>query len=51
MNTGHTVGSNTGIGSRLTTSTGIPYDNNQHVLTAGARGPILLQDFPFLNKI
>ncbi|CDW91299.1 catalase [Stylonychia lemnae] len=36
---------------RLTTSSGIPIDNNQHVLTAGARGPILLQDTNFINKI
>lgn len=37
--------------NRLTTSHGIPIDNNQHVLTAGPRGPILLQDLSFINKI
>lgn len=37
--------------NRLTTSSGIPVDNNQHVLTAGPRGPVLLQDSNFLNKI
>lgn len=37
--------------NRLTTSTGIPVDNNEHVLTAGPRGPILLQDLQFINKI
>ena len=35
----------------LTTSSGIPVDNNMHVMTAGGRGPMLLQDLHFLNKI
>ena len=35
----------------LTNSAGNPVDNNTHVLTAGGRGPMLLQDFQFLNKI
>ena len=37
--------------THLTTSSGAPVDNNDHILTAGPRGPALLQDFNFLNKI
>jgi len=29
----------------LTSSNGAPVDNNQNSMTAGPRGPILLQDF------
>lgn len=35
----------------LTNTFGAPVDNNEHVLTAGARGPMLLQDLNFINKI
>ena len=35
----------------LTTSTGMPIDDNQNSLTAGARGPILLQDFHLIDKL
>lgn len=36
---------------KLTTSTGSPVSDNQNVLTAGARGPMLLQDVWFLEKL
>lgn len=36
---------------KLTTSTGTPVPDNQNVLTAGARGPMLLQDVWFLEKL
>lgn len=36
---------------RLTTTTGNPVPDNQNILTAGARGPALLQDFWFLEKM
>ena len=35
----------------LTTSTGIPVDNNQNSLTAGPKGPILLSDVHLLDKL
>jgi len=35
----------------LTTSSGSPVDNNQNSMTAGPRGPILLQDFHFMDKM
>ncbi|WP_316760118.1 catalase [Pedobacter aquatilis] len=36
---------------KLTTSTGTPVSDNQNVMTAGPRGPLLLQDFWFLEKM
>ncbi|HQH21973.1 MAG TPA: catalase, partial [Thermoleophilia bacterium] len=36
---------------RLTTSFGAPVPNNQDSLTAGKRGPMLLQDVWFLEKL
>ena len=36
---------------KLTTAAGAPVSENQHVLTAGPRGPILLQDVWFLEKL
>lgn len=36
---------------KLTTSTGAPVPNNQDSLTAGPRGPMLLQDAWFLEKL
>ena len=36
---------------KLTTTNGCPVANNQNVLTAGARGPMLLQDVWFLEKL
>ena len=35
----------------ITTSTGAPIDDNQNSLTAGPRGPILVQDFTLLDKL
>jgi catalase len=35
----------------LTTSWGHPVDNNQNSLTAGPRGPILLQDLHLIDKL
>lgn len=36
---------------KLTTTNGCPVADNQNVATAGARGPMLLQDFWFLEKL
>jgi catalase len=36
---------------KLTTRTGTPVPDNQNIQTAGARGPALLQDFWFLEKM
>ena len=35
----------------LTTSNGAPVDNNQNSMTAGPRGPVLLQDFTLIDKL
>ena len=35
----------------LTTSTGSPVDDNQNSMTAGPRGPVLLQDFTLIDKL
>ena len=35
----------------LTTSTGMPVDGNQNSMTAGPRGPILLQDIHLIDKL
>lgn len=35
----------------LTTSWGHPIDDNQHSITAGPRGPILLQDVALIDKL
>ena len=37
--------------SKLTTNAGTPVPDNQNVLTAGPRGPMLLQDVWFLEKL
>jgi catalase len=34
----------------LTTAAGIPVGNNQNSLTAGRRGPLLVQDWPLVEK-
>ena len=34
---------------RLNTASGIPVDDNQNSLSAGPRGPLLLQDFHLLE--
>ena len=36
---------------RLTTASGIPVADNQNSLTAGPRGPVLLQDFHLVEKL
>jgi catalase len=36
---------------RLTTASGIPVPDNQNSITAGPRGPILLQDFHLIEKL
>ena len=36
---------------KLTRQTGAPVPDNQNVQTAGPRGPLLMQDFWFLEKI
>ena len=36
---------------RLTTTAGAPVADNQNSLTAGARGPVLLQDYQLLEKL
>ncbi len=36
---------------RLTTASGIPVADNQNSLSAGARGPLLLQDFHLIEKL
>lgn len=36
---------------KLTTASGCPVADNQNVMTAGPRGPMLLQDFWFLEKL
>lgn len=35
----------------LTTSTGQPVDDNQNSVTAGEYGPLVISDFPYLDKI
>lgn len=37
--------------TRLTTSSGAPVADNQNSLTAGPRGPVLMQDFHLLEKL
>jgi catalase len=38
-------------GKTLTTSSGMPIDNNQFSQTAGAKGPLLIQDFALIDKL
>ncbi len=35
----------------LTTSAGAPVPDNQNTLTAGERGPVLLQDYQLIEKL
>ena len=37
--------------THLTTASGIPVDDNQNSITAGRRGPVLLQDFHLIEKL
>lgn len=39
------------MSKKLTTAFGAPVDNNQNSLTAGARGPLLMQDAWFIEKM
>ena len=39
------------MNEKLTTAFGAPVPDNQNSLTAGARGPMLLQDVWFLEKL
>jgi len=36
---------------RMTTSSGMPIDNNQFSQIAGSKGPILLQDLHLIDKL
>lgn len=36
---------------KLTTTAGAPVPDNQHSLTAGSRGPVLLQDYQLIEKL
>ncbi|XP_071498414.1 catalase-like [Diadema antillarum] len=45
------AGAAKGKTDRLTTSTGCPIDNKKAVITAGARGPLLMQDFTFTDEL
>lgn len=35
----------------LTTSTGMPIDDNQNSRTAGEYGPVLISDWPLIDKL
>ena len=37
--------------ARLTTTAGAPISDNQNSLTAGARGPVLMQDYQLVEKL
>jgi catalase len=37
--------------TNITTAAGIPVDDNQNSITAGPRGPVLLQDFHLIEKL
>ena len=37
--------------SKLTTAFGAPVPDNQNTMTAGPRGPVLMQDFRFIEKM
>ena len=36
---------------KLTTASGIPYTENENSMTAGPRGPVLIQDFILHEKM
>ena len=38
-------------GSQLTTSAGNPIADNQNSLSAGPRGPLLMQDYQLIEKL
>lgn len=39
------------LGTLHTTTNGAPVGENQNSMTAGPRGPILLQDFTLIDKL
>jgi catalase len=39
------------MSTKLTTNAGVPVPDNQNVMTAGPRGPLLMQDIWFLEKL
>ncbi len=39
------------MSKKMTTSAGAPISDNQNSLTAGARGPVLLQDYQLIEKL
>jgi catalase len=39
------------VSDQLTTSAGTPIADNQNSLTAGHRGPLLLQDYQLIEKL
>jgi catalase len=39
------------MAQQMTTSMGVPVDNNQNSMTAGEWGPVLLQDHHLLDKL
>ena len=43
--------SSTSSSDQLTTSAGNPISDNQNSLSAGARGPLLLQDYQLIEKL
>ena len=43
--------SNTGKPATLTTSAGAPVSDNQNSITAGPRGPLLIQDYQLIEKL
>lgn len=50
-NAGPTYNKEIAMSKKLTTNAGAPVPDNQNVLTAGRRGPQLLQDVWFLEKL
>src|SRR5437773_7638383 len=46
-----TDNSSTPSGNQLTTSAGNPVADNQNSITAGPRGPLLMQDYQLLEKL
>ncbi len=47
----HQVVGESGDGSRMTTQQGVPLSDDQNTLTAGPRGPQLLEDFAMREKL
>src|ERR1700739_3410023 len=47
----HTDNAPCGSGDQLTTTAGNPIADNQNALSAGPRGPLLLQDYQLIEKL